>query len=640
MSSLGALPFVTVGEKNELSVNEGALEYLQTLDGPVSVVSAVGLYRSGKSSLLNWMLERRGLLKNDGAGFAIGSTVNRCTRGIWIWSEPIPDDEGGHIVLMDTEGLGGVEADSDYDTRIFSLSVLLSSEIIYNSRGSIDETAIGNLAMVTKLSNFIHLGTNETSEKGFCKLFPSFTWVVRDFSLVLEDEDGIPITSKEYIDMALEPKDGYDEATLERNNIRNSITEYFTDIDCHTMVMPVVDESKDPGSMSINDLRENFQKSLDRLIDTTFHSHYKTVGGDICTGSTIAGLAKAYVHAISTGAVPTVATAWHAVSARECDLAANKALEDYTRWIEEAVVTPREEQKMNELHEKFLTKALTQFDLKAVGPSAEKERVTLTAKIEDLREHIHQLNIDASRKLCEELYTQASMKVNEAFPPIPPAPTLEEGEDFTKLLKSVAEVQQITNVWKQTVDTYISSGASGPEKWIVPVENGVTNLPHILAAGVRRSQQNLFHQVADLRHEHAELIRLTELAKIDEKRSSADIKTEQDRLETLESQLHAARDINASGNSGLTSAKQHHDKLVMDLKDLKNEIEDTKQNISEYKKKLLESKKRLTDSQIQYGDLTEEEYEENVREADMLTTKIAHKNAQIVEKTKAKCAIM
>lgn len=109
-------------------------------------------------------------------GFAIGDTVNRCTRVIWIWPEPIATEDGGSIVLMDTEGLGGVEANTAYDTRIFSLVVLLSSTLLFNSRGSIDEAAISNLSMVTKLTSTSASARQRMLTLALPKSSPSFCW--------------------------------------------------------------------------------------------------------------------------------------------------------------------------------------------------------------------------------------------------------------------------------------------------------------------------------------------------------------------------------------------------------------------------------------------------------------------------------
>lgn len=56
---------------------------------------------------------------------------------------------------MDTEGLGGVDKNMNYDVKIFTLSVLISSFLIYNQIGVIDETAITNLSLVTNIAKNI-----------------------------------------------------------------------------------------------------------------------------------------------------------------------------------------------------------------------------------------------------------------------------------------------------------------------------------------------------------------------------------------------------------------------------------------------------------------------------------------------------
>jgi hypothetical protein len=54
---------------------------------------------------------------------------------IFTFSEPITiekDNEIFDIFIMDSEGLGGVEKNQNYDIKIFTLSLLLSSFLIYN----------------------------------------------------------------------------------------------------------------------------------------------------------------------------------------------------------------------------------------------------------------------------------------------------------------------------------------------------------------------------------------------------------------------------------------------------------------------------------------------------------------------------
>jgi len=110
--------------------------------------------------------------------------------------------------VIDSEGIGALDEDSTHDSRIFALTILLSSCFIYNSVGSIDENAIQNLSLVVNLTKNIQVrlsNNGEEDENGlgggagtdyedFAQYFPNFIWVVRDFSLQLVDNDGEPIS--------------------------------------------------------------------------------------------------------------------------------------------------------------------------------------------------------------------------------------------------------------------------------------------------------------------------------------------------------------------------------------------------------------------------------------------------------------
>ena len=124
----------------EFELNEEGRSHLANLTGPLGVVAVAGMYRTGKSYLLNRML----LDRMD--GFGVGPTINPCTKGVWMWGKPVqgttPDGDPINVIILDTEGLGALDEDSNHDVRIFSLAILLSSYFIYNSVGSIDENAL------------------------------------------------------------------------------------------------------------------------------------------------------------------------------------------------------------------------------------------------------------------------------------------------------------------------------------------------------------------------------------------------------------------------------------------------------------------------------------------------------------------
>ncbi len=61
------------------------------------------------------------------------------------------------MIVVDTEGLGAYDEDENHDAKIFLLALLLSSLLIYNSVGTIDENALNSLSLVINLAKKIQL---------------------------------------------------------------------------------------------------------------------------------------------------------------------------------------------------------------------------------------------------------------------------------------------------------------------------------------------------------------------------------------------------------------------------------------------------------------------------------------------------
>jgi hypothetical protein len=151
----------------------------------LAVISIAGKYRTGKSFFVN-----RVLLRQRGQGFQVGSTIEACTKGLWIWLASIEDDPDRVTLLLDTEGFGGVDESVSYDSKIFIFALLLSSLFIFNSVGNIDEPALNTIDLVLNLARQIQGKASKRREHRF----PLFFWVLRDFSLQMVDKDGHPLT--------------------------------------------------------------------------------------------------------------------------------------------------------------------------------------------------------------------------------------------------------------------------------------------------------------------------------------------------------------------------------------------------------------------------------------------------------------
>lgn len=172
------LPLITIdNETKEFTIEQEAIEFLQSLEGPLCVISVAGMYRTGKSYLLNRVL------LNRKRGFGVGPTVNACTRGLWVWGTPIAgtskDGKPCNIIIIDSEGIGSLDEDHNHDTRIFSMAILLSSYFIYNSIGSIDENSIQNLSLVVNITKQIHVRSSQgqgeiLDSDAYARYFPSF----------------------------------------------------------------------------------------------------------------------------------------------------------------------------------------------------------------------------------------------------------------------------------------------------------------------------------------------------------------------------------------------------------------------------------------------------------------------------------
>ena len=127
-----ALPLISFVD-NKFIIPEEAYHLLSSQNNEnIGIISLVGKYRTGKSFLLNRVLLERKQIN----GFGVGPTFKPCTKGIWIWSEPLMITNSHSkkpfpVYLIDTEGLGAYDEEINHDTKIFLISILISSLFIF-----------------------------------------------------------------------------------------------------------------------------------------------------------------------------------------------------------------------------------------------------------------------------------------------------------------------------------------------------------------------------------------------------------------------------------------------------------------------------------------------------------------------------
>uniref|UniRef100_A0A671K7K5 Guanylate binding protein family member 6 n=1 Tax=Sinocyclocheilus anshuiensis TaxID=1608454 RepID=A0A671K7K5_9TELE len=335
-------------ESGKLRLRKEAKDILDGINEPVVVVSVVGLYRTGKSYLMN-------RLAGQQSGFALGSTIESKTKG-------------HTLVLLDTEGLGDVKkGDEKHDTWIFCLAVLLSSTLVYNSLGVIDNTALEKLHYVTELTENIRVkaevGQHEEESADFMRVFPSFVWAVRDFTLELKMGNK-QITSDEYLESALTLKSGSSPQTEQYNLPRRCLRHFFAVRKCFVFPRPA-------STQNMRRMEELTEKELDSefLEQANTFCHYifdsadpKTVtGGRTITGTALGNLAEVYVEAIRSGKVPCLENAVVSLAKIQNVRAVEQALQFYMTEMLSIAQLPMHPEELSDIHTVTEKKAIDVF---------------------------------------------------------------------------------------------------------------------------------------------------------------------------------------------------------------------------------------------------------------------------------------
>uniref|UniRef100_A0A8C8ZBR9 GB1/RHD3-type G domain-containing protein n=1 Tax=Prolemur simus TaxID=1328070 RepID=A0A8C8ZBR9_PROSS len=392
--------------KGQLVANEEALKILSAITQPVVVVAIVGLYRTGKSYLMN-------KLAGKNKGFSLGSTVQSHTKGIWMWCVPHPKKPDHTLVLLDTEGLGDVEkGDNQNDSWIFALAILLSSIFVYNSMGTINQQAMDQLHYVTELTDRIRAKSSPDNKSqvedsaDFVSFFPAFVWTLRDFSLALE-VNGQPISADEYLEHSLKLKPGSDKKIKNFNEPRLCIRKFFPEKKCFIFDRPAqrkylvhLEELKE------EDLNPEFKEQVAEFCSYILsHSRAKTLSGGITVnGPRLKSLVVTYVGAISSGDLPCMENAVLALAQIENSAAVQKAIAHYDQQMGQKVQLPTETlQELLDLHRASEREAVEVFMKSSFKDVDQKFQKELWAQLEAKRDDFCKQNLKASSDCCMAL---------------------------------------------------------------------------------------------------------------------------------------------------------------------------------------------------------------------------------------------
>uniref|UniRef100_A0A669PTJ6 GB1/RHD3-type G domain-containing protein n=1 Tax=Phasianus colchicus TaxID=9054 RepID=A0A669PTJ6_PHACC len=386
-------------EDCRLSLNPAALAVLRSATQPVVVVAVVGLFSTGKSFLTKRMAQ-------NCTGTPLGNAVQKKTKGIWMWCLPHPCKPGVMLVLLDTEGLRNpCKEDDRNDAWIFTLALLLSSTLVYNSMRTDSRTMLGSLCLLTDLRNYVRVraqedGTDPADE--FARVFPDFVWVVRDFRL---QEGERPISADEYLDQILRPQIWF---ILQGNSkVRHCLRNFFPHHKMFMMERPVA--GKDVAQLEM--LRDDQLQLRFRQQEEAFCQHIwkeapvkMLLNNSPVTGRMLACLVETYVEAITNGSVPCVESVHMAVAEAENNAVVEAAAAEYRRGMEQDLELPTASlNALMAVHHNWKKHAITFFLSQAFDKTEQLYQALLMDKLEVAKEEFCWRNEKASEQRCCEV---------------------------------------------------------------------------------------------------------------------------------------------------------------------------------------------------------------------------------------------
>ncbi|XP_053326496.1 guanylate-binding protein 3-like [Spea bombifrons] len=403
-------------EGKTLQVNPEAERILKNISQPLVVISIAGPYRSGKSYLMNK------LAGACGGGFCVGDTVEAKTKGIWMWCIPHPEKRDHTLVLLDTEGLGDVmKIEKQSELSILTLSVLISSTMIYNSKGVIGQEDLEKLYAVSEYREYLmdreSKNTQEDGEGVEPEVIPLFIWVLRDFSLQLEI-NGRPFTEDEYLENCLKDIPNAKSLKMQQKNmIRQCIRAMFPTRKCFIFGSPPpsnqTTELRPP-----RDLNEQFTRKTEEFCQYIYDNvEAKTLqGGQTVTGSILWKLLPKYIKAVKSGDFTALETSISYLAAEKNE----KCIKSATNLYEEKMKSKsvHMESEFQELHDICMKEALQTFQRTYFKHKKEENRKyedALKAILMEKKNSFWKLCEESSLKVCSDLIQQLAKPLEKAL---------------------------------------------------------------------------------------------------------------------------------------------------------------------------------------------------------------------------------
>ena len=297
LDSPPAKPLLTYDYQSEKFVlGDDALRELQSIQGPLRIISVIGDARVGKSTNLNLIRyflngKKSGMVQNV---FKTSESMEPCTSGVWM--SVVRDANGaGNTILIDTEGTN--IGDNEVTDLLSIFAVLMSSGVALFAREGISNHNVQFLYRVSRLSEQIW----ENDDMYSASSYPGLMVVIRD---------------------ALSPSPGKTLQMAIQDMILNSNSKYgqtinrlFTRDRVVVRDIPFVKDSK-----RLTDLKHEYANIASSLAkDFKRFPCKKTVRGGLMDGKMISDLATSLQEAINRNSWRGFSNSYIALETHLCD---------------------------------------------------------------------------------------------------------------------------------------------------------------------------------------------------------------------------------------------------------------------------------------------------------------------------------
>ncbi|XP_064468150.1 uncharacterized protein LOC135378915 [Ornithodoros turicata] len=247
---------------------------------PVVVILVTGIVRPGTSSLVDYMIRYLEHLESNPSpenwmgdpkkpleGFSWQYGLTTRTRGIFLFDRifKVKLSSGTvAVVLMDTEGCS--KKNTDAQSTLFSLSMLLSSTIVYNVRHDLHQTGVENLQFYANYASHVKENLKDSEENLSCGESQKLLFLIRDWinkDLISYGFDA----ERKAIGEWLQHDEEAEGAVKMWKNVRDNIK------DIAFFLMPSPGESIKSAKVDggTKGLSEDFKRNLDALCRHVFH---------------------------------------------------------------------------------------------------------------------------------------------------------------------------------------------------------------------------------------------------------------------------------------------------------------------------------------------------------------------------------